>query len=414
MADLPVLSAVEQRVLGALLEKQRTVPASYPLSLSGLRTACNQTSSRDPVVDHDEQLIEQTARGLKERGLLRIVWAATGRRTLKYHQTLDEVLDLGAGELALLTLLLLRGPQAPGELRTRAERLHAFADRGEVEACLAGMADRDQPLVRELPLRVGQQDHRWTHLLAAHHEDEAPAAVGPDAEHVLRDGPEARDTRVRAAYDALAAADDADVTDGSDDLVGQPFEQWLLRRVAVLAAGGPVVDVGCGSGHVTAALAAAATDADPAVATDVSGLDLSPVMVARAQRLHPDLHVTTGDLRRLMRPQHGQGWAVVVAWHSLIHLAPSELSHAVEALVRPLLPGGWLVIGLHAGAGVLQPDSLPGEASTEPEVVLHDPVAVRRVAAAAGLVDVEWWLRGPVASLGETTERFFLLGRRAP
>ena len=145
MTDLPVLDAVEQRVLGSLLEKQRTVPASYPLSLNALRTACNQSSSRDPVVDYDEQTVERTARALKDRGLLRIVWADTGRRTLKYHQTLEEVLGLADDERALLTVLLLRGPQAPGELRTRTERLHAFADRTEVEAVLARMAERATP-----------------------------------------------------------------------------------------------------------------------------------------------------------------------------------------------------------------------------------------------------------------------------
>ena len=132
----------DQRILGSLLEKQTTVPASYPLTANALRSACNQTSNRDPVVDFDQQTVEQAARSLKERGLLRIVWSDTGRRTLKYHQVLDEVLGLAPDERALLTMLLLRGPQAPGELRTRTERLHGFADRGEVEACLRRMAGR--------------------------------------------------------------------------------------------------------------------------------------------------------------------------------------------------------------------------------------------------------------------------------
>ena len=130
------LGPVEQRILGSLLEKQVTVPASYPLTLASLRTACNQTSSREPVMELDERTVEQTARALKDQGLLRIVWSDTGRRTLKYHQTLSEILDLADDERAVLTVLLLRGPQAPGELRTRTERLHLFADRTEVEACL--------------------------------------------------------------------------------------------------------------------------------------------------------------------------------------------------------------------------------------------------------------------------------------
>src|SRR4051812_38180478 len=133
MPDLPVLDAEEQRVLGSLLEKQVTVAASYPLSLNALRTACNQTSSRDPIADYDEHTVEQAARRLKDAGLVRIVWSDTGRRTLKYHQTLDERLGLAEDERALVTVLLLRGPQAPGELRSRTERLHAFADRGAVE-----------------------------------------------------------------------------------------------------------------------------------------------------------------------------------------------------------------------------------------------------------------------------------------
>src|SRR5664279_3115051 len=132
--SLPVLSAEEQRVLGCLLEKQRTVPASYPLSLNALRLACNQSNSRDPIVDYDERTIQDTARSLKDRHLLRLVWAGAGSRTVKYHQLLEEELALTAEQLAVITVLLLRGPQSPGELKTRTERLHAFADRSEVEA----------------------------------------------------------------------------------------------------------------------------------------------------------------------------------------------------------------------------------------------------------------------------------------
>ena len=144
---LPVLTAEEQRVLGSLLEKQRTVPASYPLSLNALRLACNQSSSREPIVDYSERDIQETARALKDHGLLRLVWAGAGSRVVKYHQLLDEVLELADDERALLTVLLLRGPQAPGELKTRTERLHPFADRAEVEACLARMAAADPPLL---------------------------------------------------------------------------------------------------------------------------------------------------------------------------------------------------------------------------------------------------------------------------
>ncbi len=165
VSELPVLGATDQRILGSLMEKQATVPASYPLTANALRSACNQASSREPVVDFDQQTVEQTARELKDRGLLRIVWADTGRRTLKYHQVLTERLGLEPDEQALLTVLLLRGAQATGELRTRTERLHGFSDRGEVEACLLRMAARPQPLVQELERGPRQQDPRWIHLL---------------------------------------------------------------------------------------------------------------------------------------------------------------------------------------------------------------------------------------------------------
>jgi uncharacterized protein len=201
----PQLSAAEQRVLGALLEKQRTVPASYPMTLNALQTACNQTSSRDPVADYDQQLLQETLKSLKDRGLVRIVWADRGPRTLKYHQTLDERLALQPDERALVTVLLLRGAQAPGELKTRSERLHTFADRAEVEAVLRRMsaptAERPTPLVRELERRPGQQDRRWVHLLGpVDPEIASPPPVGSsvDREGVLVQGAAARDAKVRA------------------------------------------------------------------------------------------------------------------------------------------------------------------------------------------------------------------------
>ena len=140
----PQLSAVEQRVLGSLLEKELTVPSSYPMTVNAVRVACNQTSSREPVLDLDERVVHETLRGLKQRDLARVVWADSGRRTLKYLQTLTEVLDLGPDQRALLTVLLLRGAQPAGALRSRTERLHAFADRAEVEACLRAMASAER------------------------------------------------------------------------------------------------------------------------------------------------------------------------------------------------------------------------------------------------------------------------------
>ena len=400
MPDLPVLDAEEQRVLGSLLEKQVTVPAGYPLSLNALRTACNQASSRDPVVDYDEQSVEQVGRRLKERGLLRIVWSDTGRRTLKYHQTLDEVLDLATEERALLTVLLLRGPQAPGELRTRTDRLHPFSDRGTVEETLRRMAERG--LVRELPRRGGERDARWVHLLGPAPEEATTPAPDVDRDSVLAAGGEARDERVRSSYDAVATAYAGSLI---SELAGLPFETWLLDRVVREAAGGPVVEVGCGPGHVTAYLAAAGADA--------TGLDLSPGMVAEARRRFPDGTYELGDLRRLMRPTTAPGWSAVLAWYSLIHLAASELPEALAALTRPVVPGGLLVLALHAGSEVRHHDDWFDQ-PIDLDFVYHEPEAVVALVEAAGLGDVEWYRRGPLAHRGETSQRLYVLGRKPP
>ena len=403
MTDLPVLEPDAQRILGSLLEKQTTVPASYPLSETALRAACNQTSNRDPVVDLDQQTVERTARALKERGLLRIVWAQTGRRTLKYHQTLDERLGLGPDERALLTVLLLRGAQAPGELRTRTERLHAFADRREVETCLRRMAQRQQPLVRELERRPGQQDPRWVHLLgpAAQHAETA-AATAVDRDGVIAAGADDRDARVRSSYDVVAAAYADHLV---EELAGLPFETWLLDRVITHAAGQPVVEVGSGPGHVTAYLAGGGADA--------TGIDLSPAMVAEACRRFEGRSFEVGDMRRLTRPATSHGWAAVLGWYSLIHLAASEWPDAVAALARPLAPGGWLVLGVHAGTEVRHIDEWFGH-HVDLDVVLHEPAFVVEVVEAAGLVEVEWYLRGPRTARQETTQRLYVVGRQPP
>ena len=400
MPDLD-LTPTEQRVLGALLEKQVTVPGSYPLSLNGLRTACNQTSSRDPVTDLDERTVEQVARGLKDRDLLRIVWSDSGRRTLKYHQVLSEVLDVEDDERALLTVLLLRGPQSPGELRTRTERLHAFEDRGDVESCLTGMAERG--FVRRLERRPGDRDHRWVHLLGPSDAEEVSPAVAVDRESPIADSADARDDRVRATYGAVA---DAYAEALTGELADLPLERWLLDRVAEAAVGAglPVVDAGCGPGHVTSYLAAAGADAP--------GLDLSPEMVEQARARFPGGSYAVGDLRRLMRPEAAAGWGAVLGWYSLIHLAASELPAAVDALVRPLAPGGLLVLGLHAGEEVRHLTEWFDVDGLALDFVMHDPVDVVDVVAAAGLVDVEWYVRGPRTWRGETTRRLYVVGRR--
>jgi SAM-dependent methyltransferase len=216
---------------------------------------------------------------------------------------------------------------------------------------------------------------------------------------VLRGGPEQRDARVRSSYDAVA-------TDYAEALVGEldglPFERWLLDRVAAHAGDGPVVEVGSGPGHVTAYL----TDRG----AHATGIDLSPAMVAEARRRFPGSTYEIGDLRRLTRPATSHGWAAVLGWYSLIHLAASEWPEAVAALVRPLAPGGWLVLALHAGAEVRHLEEWFGR-PVDLGVVLHDPDLVVGVVEGAGLTDVEWYLRGPLTVRGESTRRLYVVGR---
>ncbi len=385
-------------MLGSLLEKERTVPASYPLTLSALRSACNQSSSREPVVDYDEQTVEQVARRLKDRGLLRIVWSDSGRRTLKYHQVLAESLELPEDERALMTVLLLRGPQAPGELRSRSERLHTFADRSEVESSLARMAGRG--LVSELPRRGGDRDTRWIHLLGDPPEPAGVAAPVVDRDSVLSEGGPARDARVRASYDAVAERYADHLV---DEVSGLPFERWLLDRVAAHADGGPVVEVGCGPGHVTAYLAEAGADA--------TGIDLSPGMIEQARARFPDGTYEVGDLRQLMRPTTATGWSAVLGWYSLIHLAASELPDAIASLSRPLASGGWLVLGMHAGTAVRH-HAVWFDVPIDLDFVFNEPEDIVALVEAAGLVDVEWYRRGPLTARGETTNRLYVVARK--
>lgn len=397
------LSPIEQRILGALMEKQVTVPTTYPPSLNALRTACNQTSSRDPVTAYEDRELEHSARELKHRELIRVVVADRGQRTLKYHQRLVEHLELADDERAVLTVLLLRGPNAPGELRSRTERLHVFADRAAVEQVLARLAKRG--LVKELPRRPGQHDNRWVHLLGPV-ESEQPAgqaageapATAVDREVVLAHGASARDARVRAGYDAAAQTyGDAREAAWAERL----FDRWLIDRVAE-SAEGPIADVGCGAGVLTAHMAA--WDAE------VVGYDLAPAMIAQARRRYPGLSFEVGDLRRLLRPPTAGGWGAIVAWYSLGHLAPSELTDAFAALGRVLNPRGTLALALHVGDDVRHEVELAG-AEVDMELVLHDPGQVREALAAAGLSITEWYLRGPKP--GEfPADCYYVLARR--
>jgi uncharacterized protein YceH (UPF0502 family) len=172
-----VLTEEEVRVLGCLVEKEATVPDTYPLTLKSLRQACNQSSNRDPVVDYDELTVQRCVDRLKVAGLVRFVHPSHGERATKFRHVLDERLDLDRAQLAVLSVLGLRGPQTAGELRTRTERQHPFDSVGEVESVLAVLAARDEPLVVELPRVPGQHQIRWAHLLAGPVDLDALAAA---------------------------------------------------------------------------------------------------------------------------------------------------------------------------------------------------------------------------------------------
>jgi uncharacterized protein len=170
VTGVDALQPAEVRVLGALVEKEITTPEYYPLTLNALVNACNQKSSREPVVNYGEDTVSQALALLRNKGLgLRITGA--GHRVEKYGHTLGEKLNLGRREMALLCVLMLRGPQTVGELRGRSERMHDFEDLDEVERCLEALAARDpDPLVTRMPRG------RWAHLLGGPPEDEAKAA----------------------------------------------------------------------------------------------------------------------------------------------------------------------------------------------------------------------------------------------
>jgi uncharacterized protein len=206
--------AVEIRVLGCLIEKQRTTPDVYPLTLNALRLACNQSTNRDPVVDYDENTIRSAIERLVQRK-----WATlaswSNRRSMKYRHTLDGALALDDGEISVLTVLMLRGPQTPGELKTRTERLHRF-EGDAVAGTLERLIQRD--LVERLERRPGQREERYRHLLGEAgepgppveersppvEEQSAPQADGDRIERIERQLAELR-AEVQALRDELGA-----------------------------------------------------------------------------------------------------------------------------------------------------------------------------------------------------------------
>ncbi|HTU79872.1 MAG TPA: YceH family protein [Solirubrobacteraceae bacterium] len=163
------LSAAETRVLGCLLEKQRTTPDVYPLSLNALRLACNQSTNRDPVVAYDDAVIRDALHRLERRGYVRLASGA-GSRAAKYRHLLAEALPMSSDEQAVMCVLMLRGAQTPGELKQRSERIHAFADLPAVNDTLARLIERG--LVARLERRPGHKEERYAQLLHAREQSE--------------------------------------------------------------------------------------------------------------------------------------------------------------------------------------------------------------------------------------------------
>jgi uncharacterized protein len=171
------LGAVETRILGCLIEKERVTPENYPLSLNSLTNACNQSTNRDPVVSYDEKTVETGADALREKKLATVIFGA-GSRVPKYRHKLLDHFNLDEREIAILAVLMLRGPQTPGELRGRTDRMCTFGSLEAVEACLAELAKGDAPLVRVSASRPGQKERRYIQLLSAEAEDPGDEWVG--------------------------------------------------------------------------------------------------------------------------------------------------------------------------------------------------------------------------------------------
>lgn len=172
-----LLSDIEVRVVASLVEKEITTPEYYPLSLNALVNACNQKNNREPVTSYEAEEVREAIFSLKDKGL---VITCAGERVLKYDNYLADKLGLSEAETAVLNVLMLRGPQTPGELRARAERMHKFAEVADVEAVLQGLMSREEPLVVQLPRQAGRKEHRWAHLLGGEVAVDAESAEPPE------------------------------------------------------------------------------------------------------------------------------------------------------------------------------------------------------------------------------------------
>jgi len=196
------LDPVEIRVLGALMEKQLSTPEYYPLTLNALVAATNQKSNRDPVMELSDAEVQRALDRLQDE---KLVWRVMGGRAVRYDHNLDVLWRIDRREKALLTLLFLRGPQTPGELRGRSDRLHSFDSVGEVESLLHDMARQHEPLVRELPRRAGQKESRWAQLAGGAASISETEIAAPAALHAASPHGEPLSARVQRLEEEVAA-----------------------------------------------------------------------------------------------------------------------------------------------------------------------------------------------------------------
>lgn len=192
---------VEIRVLGCLIEKQRTTPDTYPLTLNSLRLACNQATNREPVVEYDEETIRDALQRLWRKEWARLA-SGQGSRSVKYRQLVQDTLALADSEISILCVLMLRGPQTPGELKQRSDRLHPFGGLAEVEETLERLISRD--LIARLARRPGQKEERYAQLLGGEVDDTAEAEMPRPV--LARDPLEERVAALEVEVGALRAA----------------------------------------------------------------------------------------------------------------------------------------------------------------------------------------------------------------
>ena len=329
------LTAEEARVLGCLIEKESTTPDYYPLTLNGLRTACNQSTSRDPVVSYTDLDVERALASLRERGLTRTVHSASNR-AVKYRHVVPEALQLDPAQTALLSVLMLRGPQTVGELKGRSERQHHFGSIEEVTAVLSGLAARqDDALVLQLERKPGQKDARWIHLLSPFAEPSANSTASDRA---------AAETDMSSHDDPYGEA----TAEFYDLLATGHWETFGLQLLDLLAgadpADGPILDVGAGTGVGLPYLQAA-----------VPGARVHAVEPSRAMRtslhtrlaLDPELRrVTTVVPQALAQASLPDRACALIASATLGHLSDAERGRLWRYVAEQMPVGAPAVVEL--------------------------------------------------------------------